>query len=56
MADPKNKKMDPAGNYNVGYKKPPVEHQFKPSYLRDSARLALRLPVRATSGGSATIA
>src|SRR5260370_11781985 len=38
MADPKNKKMDPAGNYNVGYKKPPVEHQFKPSYLRDSAQ------------------
>ena len=38
MADPKNKKMDPAGNYTVGYKKPPVEHQFKPSYLRDSAQ------------------
>jgi hypothetical protein len=37
MADPKNK-LHPAGNYNVGYKKPPVEHQFKPSYLRDSAQ------------------
>src|ERR1700730_15078110 len=35
MADPK--KLHPAGNYNVGYKKPPVEHQFKPSYLRDRA-------------------
>jgi hypothetical protein len=36
MAD--SKKLHPAGNYNVGYKKPPVEHQFKPSYLRDSAQ------------------
>jgi len=34
MADPKNKKPQPAGNYAVGYKKPPAEHQFKPSYLR----------------------
>jgi hypothetical protein len=38
MADPKSKKLHPAGNYNVGYKKPPVEHQFKPSYLRDGAQ------------------
>jgi hypothetical protein len=38
MADPQDKKLHPAGNYNVGYKKPPVEHQFKPSYLRDSAQ------------------
>jgi hypothetical protein len=36
MADPN--KLHPAGNYNVGYKKPPVEHQFKPSYLRDRAQ------------------
>jgi hypothetical protein len=30
MADPiKPRKSQPAGNYTVGYKKPPVEHQFK---------------------------
>jgi hypothetical protein len=38
MADPKNKKHQPTGNYAVGYKKPPAEHQFKPSYLRDGAQ------------------
>jgi hypothetical protein len=38
MADLKNKKPHPAGNYAVGYKKPPAEHQFKPSYLRDGAQ------------------
>src|SRR3954466_8287189 len=36
MVDPINpKKSEPPGNYNVGYKKPPVEHQFKPTHLRD---------------------
>jgi hypothetical protein len=38
MTDPTNpraKKQRPAGNYTVGYKKPPAAHQFKPSYLRD---------------------
>jgi hypothetical protein len=38
MADPQNKKPQPAGNYAIGYKKPPAEHQFKPSYLRDGAQ------------------
>jgi hypothetical protein len=38
MADPKNEKPRPLGNYSVGYKKPPVEHQFKPGQLRDSAQ------------------
>jgi uncharacterized protein DUF5681 len=38
MADPKNEKPQPAGNYSVGYKKPPIEHQFKPGYLRDGAQ------------------
>jgi hypothetical protein len=33
-----NKKLHPAGNYAVGYKKPPAEHQFKPSYLRDGVQ------------------
>ena len=37
MAELKNEKPRAAGNYSVGYKKPPVEHQFKPGYLRDSA-------------------
>ena len=38
MADPTNpdsEKPHPTGNYTVGYKKPPAEHQFKPKYLRD---------------------
>lgn len=35
MVDPINsKKPEGAGNYNVGYKKPPAEHQFKPTHLR----------------------
>ena len=38
MADPKDKKPQPTGNYAIGYKKPPAEHQFKPSYLRDGAQ------------------
>jgi hypothetical protein len=38
MADHKNEKRQPAGNYSVGYKKPPIEHQFKPGYLRDGAQ------------------
>jgi hypothetical protein len=38
MADPNNEKPRPLGNYSVGYKKPPVEHQFKPGQLRDSAQ------------------
>ena len=42
MADTKNKKPKPAGNYNVGYKKPPAEHQFKPSYLREGAQKSKR--------------
>ena len=42
MADPKNKKPQPTGNYAIGYKKPPAEHQFKPSYLRDGAQKARR--------------
>jgi hypothetical protein len=42
MADPKNKKLPPAGNYTVGYKKPPAEHQFKPSYLRDGTQQTKR--------------
>jgi hypothetical protein len=42
MADPKNKKPKPAGNYTVGYKKPPAEHQFKPSFLRDGAHKTKR--------------
>jgi hypothetical protein len=37
VAEPKNKKPQPAGNYTVGYKKPPAEHQFKPSHPRDGA-------------------
>jgi hypothetical protein len=32
---PKSKK--PVGNYTVGYKKPPAEHQFKPSHLLEGA-------------------
>jgi hypothetical protein len=43
MADPINpKKPQRAGNYNVGYKKPPVEHQFKPTHLRDQPAAAKR--------------
>jgi hypothetical protein len=38
MADPKNMKLQPAANYKVGYRKPPAEHQFKPSYLSDGAQ------------------
>jgi hypothetical protein len=38
MADPKNTKPQSAGNYAVGYKKPPAEHQFKPLYLREAAQ------------------
>jgi hypothetical protein len=33
--NPKSKKQ--VGNYIVGYKKPPAEHQFKPSYLREGS-------------------
>jgi Family of unknown function (DUF5681) len=28
------------GNYTVGYKKPPTEHQFKPGHLRDGSQKA----------------
>jgi hypothetical protein len=42
MADPKNKKLQPAGNYAVGYKKPPTEYQFKPNYLRDGPQKVKR--------------
>jgi hypothetical protein len=43
MTDPKNKKRQPpTGNYAVGYKKPPAEHQFKPSYLRDGTQRTKR--------------
>jgi hypothetical protein len=42
MADPKNRKMHPAGNYTVGYKKPPADHQFKPSHLRESSQKVKR--------------
>jgi hypothetical protein len=38
MAEPKNKKMHPARDYTVGYKKPPVDHQFKPSHLREGSQ------------------
>jgi hypothetical protein len=34
-SDPDSKKPYPAGDYAVGYKRPPTEHQFKPNYLRD---------------------
>jgi hypothetical protein len=37
MADSKNRKMHPAGNYTVGYRKPPVDHQFKPRHLREGS-------------------
>ncbi len=40
--DPDSKKPHPAGNYTVGYKKPPAEHQFKPSYLRDGPQKVKR--------------
>ena len=33
--DPDSKKPYPVGDYTVGYKRPPIEHQFKPNYLRD---------------------
>jgi hypothetical protein len=34
----------PAGNYTVGYKKPPTEHQFKPGHLRDRSQKASEKP------------
>lgn len=43
MADPTkpdSRKPHLAGNYTVGYKKPPKEHQFKPEHLRDEAQRA----------------
>jgi hypothetical protein len=33
-----------AGNYTVGYKKPPTEHQFKPGHLRDRSQKASEKP------------
>jgi hypothetical protein len=42
MAEPKNKKMHSARDYTVGYKKPPVDHQFKPSHLREGSQKAKR--------------
>jgi hypothetical protein len=30
---PPSRKLPPAGNYTVGYKKPPSEHQFKSKSL-----------------------
>ncbi len=40
MADPINPEQPrSAGNYTVGYKKPPVEHRFKPKHLREPRNL-----------------
>jgi hypothetical protein len=37
-----HRKLPPAGNYTVGYKKPPTEHQFKSKQPRDSPQKAKR--------------
>lgn len=45
MADPPHpdsKKPHAAGDYVVGYKKPPAEHQFKPRHLREGPREVTR--------------
>ena|ERR1700694_2300148 len=45
MADPTNpdsKTPRHAGNYAVGYKKPPTEYQFKPKYLCDGSQKVKR--------------
>lgn len=40
MADPINSEESrSAGNYKVGYKKPPAEHRFKPKHLREPRNL-----------------
>jgi hypothetical protein len=39
---PDSRKPPAAGNYTVGYKKPPTEHQFKSKQLRDSQQKVKR--------------
>ena len=39
---PDSRKLPPASNYIVGYKKPPTEHQFKSKQLRDSPQKVKR--------------
>jgi hypothetical protein len=39
-ANPGPGKLPATGNYTVGYKKPPKEHQFKPGHLRDGSKKA----------------
>ena len=38
--NPEPGKLPATGDYTVGYKKPPTEHQFKPGHLRDRSQKA----------------
>ena len=38
--NPEPGRLPATGNYSVGYKKPPTEHQFKPGHLRDRSQNA----------------